>query len=510
MLAGCALARSSILSSSPRRMISSKTLGKLPATHHFHPAVKNFTAELAESQPCFSLQTRDIRVLSQPKDFLALLLDMISRARKRIFLSSLYMGPSEKYLITALEKSLQLNPDLHVHLHLDYNRSTRPGPDSTASLLIPLIETYPDRVHTHLFKSPKLKGLLAKIVPRRFDEGWGTWHAKIYGADEEVLITGANLNDSYFTNRQDRYLHFKSQPFSEYCYSFLRTMEPYCFRLQAGSPYTLSWPTTSLHPERIEAEAGKALQSLQNRYIKSSQERFGEETQSDNDVLIFPVIQAGQFEIREEERCIDLLFKHLDQHSKANGGNGRPLVDLTSGYFALSGSYQKLIQQSQTDCRVLCASPLANGFYGSSGISGRIPEGYTLLEKRFWQGVQRAHRVWNEGRGVQLHEWERNGWTYHAKGLWVSPAYDPTAEDQSPVLTLFGSTNLNSRSANLDMELAFVMVIPSSEDEGVRDLRKQLGDEVRGLREHAVPWRGHERKVRSGTKALVELVGGML
>ena len=59
----------------------------------------------------------------------------------------------------------------------------------------------------------------------------------------------------------------------------------------------------------------------------------------------------------------------------------------------------------------------ANGFYGSRGISGRIPEGYTLLEQRFMQAVIAAGRVPSPDKpGIQLQEWERAGWTYHAKG----------------------------------------------------------------------------------------------
>jgi CDP-diacylglycerol--glycerol-3-phosphate 3-phosphatidyltransferase len=101
--------------------------------------------------------------------------------------------------------------------------------------------------------------------------------------------------------------------------------------------------------------------------------------------------------------------------------------------------------------------------------------------------------------GLTLKEWEREGWTYHAKGVWVRPA-----PDEDPVLTLLGSTNLSNRSAELDAELSFVML---SEHEGVR---RQMGEEVRALWEHAVPWKGQERKVRLGTKALVGLVGSML
>ena len=116
---------------------------------------------------------------------------------------------------------------------------------------------------------------------------------------------------------------------------------------------------------------------------------------------------------------------------------------------------------------------------------------------------------------VTLSEWERQGWTYHAKGglsrpdvprvcsfyagIWLSPS-----KDSPPVLTMFGSTNLNSRSANLDTELSFVMVTSS------QALQRTLHDEVRNLRQWAGPWRGADRKVRLRTKAIVGLVGGML
>lgn len=104
---------------------------------------------------------------------------------------------------------------------------------------------------------------------------------------------------------------------------------------------------------------------------------------------------------------------------------------------------------------------------------------------------------------MQLKEWARAGWTYHAKGIWLAPnAFAP------PMLTFFGSSNLNSRSANLDTELAFVLV--AAADDSSLGLRKRLAEEVAGLRRHAESWRGAERKVRLGTKALVGLVGGML
>ena len=124
---------------------------------------------------------------------------------------------------------------------------------------------------------------------------------------------------------------------------------------------------------------------------------------------------------------------------------------------------------------------------------------------------------------VSLKEWNRKGWTYHAKGwfrsivswtrayrlkgIWIRPT-----PSSLPTMTLFGSTNLNSRSSNLDTELSFIMTVPeNSDDKAAISLRQKLQDEVQGLKGFAVPWRGESRRVRIGTKVLVGLgVEGML
>jgi len=60
----------------------------------------------------------------------------------------------------------------------------------------------------------------------------------------------------------------------------------------------------------------------------------------------------------------------------------------------------------------------ANGFYGSKGISNRLPEGYTWLEQRFMAAVRASQPQdrWSTPGSVELKEWNRQGWTYHAKG----------------------------------------------------------------------------------------------
>ena len=194
----------------------------------------------------------------------------------------------------------------------------------------------------------------------------------------------ANLNTTYFTNRQDRYLRFTDQPhLANYCFEFLKAASTFSYSLlPSASPteeYTLQWPDATTHPHRIEAKARQVLLSLQKMQRDSSTARpiksVEDNLQSDShghDVLVFPVIQAGQFDIREEERCVTLLLRELSGQQRytilpkeVSAYNG-PLVDLTSGYFSLHKPYQKAVINAGLACRILAASPKVRGALSSS------------------------------------------------------------------------------------------------------------------------------------------------
>ena len=117
------------------------------------------------------------------------------------------------------------------------------------------------------------------------------------------------------------------------------------------------WPHESFHPHHIEPQARLALSNLQRRYHVNSGD-INQQLQKEDSVVIFPVMQAGQFNIREEETCLGQLFDHL---SPASPRDITPdlcsLLDLTSGYFGLYKSYKDLILRSRIPTRIICASP---------------------------------------------------------------------------------------------------------------------------------------------------------
>ena len=113
-----------------------------------------------------------------------------------------------------------------------------------------------------------------------------------------------------------------------------------------------------------------------------------------------------------------------------------------------------------------------------------LPAAYTYLAAAFLHAAR--------GKNIELREWQHgivgqeNGWTYHAKGVWVSlpsrPRGDQGAEEVAgPSVTLIGSSNYTTRSYGLDLEVG-AMVVTSDEE-----LRRKWRREEGVLGEHTRP-----------------------
>lgn len=91
-----------------------------------------------------------------------------------------------------MDQALRDNPELKVSILTDALRGTRETPKaSSASLLASLVANHgPERVEIRMFHTPNLTGLRKKWIPRRINEGWGLQHMKLYGIDDEIILSG--------------------------------------------------------------------------------------------------------------------------------------------------------------------------------------------------------------------------------------------------------------------------------------------------------------------------------
>ncbi|OMP89079.1 CDP-diacylglycerol--glycerol-3-phosphate 3-phosphatidyltransferase [Diplodia seriata] len=479
----------------------------------------SLTSEFDRLSPRFEVQPTQIEILSTPSEFYDVLKAKISTAKRRVYLSTLYIGKTEHELISVIRDALHRNPELKVSFLTDALRGTRETPDpSCASLLAPLVADFgADRVEIRMFHTPNLFGLRKKLLPRRINEGWGLQHMKLYGADDELIMSGANLSNDYFTNRQDRYHVFSSAEITDYFFRIHSAIGSlsYLISPSSSSPggYTMTWPTSNAGPSPLEDRNAfkKAASDLLTPLIRPAATPL---PSSPTSTLIYPLLQFTSVLPPSNDTSTELpamtsLLTHLTQAAHAGS-----TWTFTAGYFNMTPWMRTLLLSTDpTAGTVVAASPQANGFYGSAGVSGMLPAAYTLLARRFLQAVGAAGL---DGR-IRLLEWRRGtvgepeGWTYHAKGFWVTlpgesatgsnkqqqqqvdaaassssstpstpttptPSEPATAEESpggggGPSIAIIGSSNYTKRSYELDLEAGALIVTRDA------DLRRRLGAE---------------------------------
>ncbi|KAG6015327.1 hypothetical protein E4U43_005427 [Claviceps pusilla] len=474
--------------------------------------------ELDRMAPSFDIRGEDVCIMRSPADFYETLKDRIRTAKRRIFLSTLYIGKSEQDLIAALQDAMRRNPQLKLSILTDCLRGTREAPDpSCASLLVPLVSEFGSaRVEIRMYHTPNLTGLRKKHIPRRINEGWGLQHMKLYGVDDEIIMSGANLSSDYFTNRQDRYHLFSSKEMTDHFCKIHHGVGSLSFRVEPSDDpagFALSWPATNAAPNPIEEPQGfiKSSSSMLKSLVALPAQGLPSHGGGGGGLANTRVYMLGQFsQIMRPDHSTELpVLTHILEQLALPNYRGSSWT-FTAGYFNPAPSLSKLlIGTASTNNTVITAAPEANGFYKSSGVSGLLPDAYVLLARRFLDAVNRSRRDGD----ITLKEWrlgttgQPGGWTYHAKGLWVT-----MPGQANPSISIIGSSNYTRRSYSHDLEVGALIV---TKDE---KLMKKLGDEQAWLQEHAHKvtrddFARNERRVGLQVRIamwIVSLVGGAL
>ncbi|KAK2002037.1 hypothetical protein LX36DRAFT_569071 [Colletotrichum falcatum] len=438
-----------------------------------------FTNELDKIAPSFSVNGSQIQIIRSPVDFYETLKERIRNAKRRIFLSTLYIGKTEKELIATLQEALRKNPELKLSILTDALRGTREEPNpSCASLLAPLVSEFgTDRVEIRMYHTPNLTGVRKKYIPKRINEGWGLQHMKLYGVDDEIILSGANLSSDYFTNRQDRYHLFSSKDITDYFWNIHQGVSSFSFLVEPSKEaagFTLTWPKSNPAPSPLEEPKqfiGTTTPTL-DALISPKQPASAD---ADKDTKVYMLAQLSQLMKPDTSTELPAITHVLSTLSKPEYTGSS--WTFTAGYFNPAPSLTKLLLSTASRNNVvITASQQANGFYQSPGVSGLLPGAYTLLARRFVRAVHErklddfiALKEWRKGTVG-----EPGGWTYHAKGLWIT-----LPGDQNPSISIVGSSNYTKRSYSHDLE-AGAMILTKDED-----LKKRLGQEQMWLQEHA-------------------------
>ena len=419
---------------------------------------------LFECAPCFVVNGSNVRVINEPKDFYKTILNHAATAKTRISLASLYLGIGklESDLLKVIKQNMNDNEDLRINILLDYTRGTR-GKNNSKAMLMPLIQQS-ENCNLSLYHTPLLRGITKRLAPARWNELLGLQHTKIYLFDDTVVISGANLSNDYFTNRQDRYIEIQDTKLADFFSNLIGKIQEFSMKVDKNGETKLhdSWkllPYQSDH-QAFAAEAKKRMQGFFNQTYEEQKSQL--EKTSDADTWIFPTLEMGQLNIHHDSLVIKRILMNTEKGSTLN---------MATGYFNLTQTLMDIIvKDCEANCNVIMAHPSCNGFMGAKGPAGGIPDAYTLIARQFYEKIKEHGQ---EDR-ISLHEYVRDLWTYHAKGLWY---FNPGSS--LPCMTVVGSSNYGERSVNRDLESQICLVTTN------KSLQKSLKEEYDHLTKYA-------------------------
>lgn len=475
----------------------------------------------------FDVPAANIIPLGEPSDYFAALVRGCETAKSRISMAYFYTTTNsrEQTLMNTLadrcRTTFESGSQIQVDICVDAFRTGAPcrtkGPvrldtthpvlcyESGRHLLVELLQAVPDmsKVHIGMLQLPKTRSSkLVNALPRKFKPRVGqvraVSHMKFFVFDNDVVITGANVSKSYFTNRQDRYVLFRDVPaLANHLQRFVKQLNsiPHSFALwrdgtvqqvemmqslvAAAGPIQapmqvhddahgrnglppFSMPKCS---RKDNAAYRAALAAVLLQYSTQTTD-IGSAAVPPGAARIWPAWQLGDVSVHRIDEVTLSLLRGLGPAPSAavSGGDARrpATCDIATGYMNLTDELLHTIiaeTHPQSTIRLLTCSPESMDFAdGGNCFSTGVKLSYSSLTKRVNRTIQRAGRASsgsnpsdNTAPGVMICEYCRPKWTFHGKGIWLEQA--PHGSLPAKMLTSIGSSNFGMRSSNRDIEL---------------------------------------------------------
>lgn len=224
---------------------------------------------LSSLAPCFPINAKCIRVISKPHEFYEEIIHNCREASNRITLVSLYLGNGrleKKIVETLMTNNNFKSGQLQLNILLDYHRGSRLN-DNSRTLLKPLLQENNTNCRVSLYHTPSLRGIVKKIVPNRWNELCGLQHMKLYIFDDTLIISGANLSNDYFTNRQDRYFVLNNKNICDFYCGLINKVQQFSLEMDKNNNITMNQHWNQLPYEGKKSDFIEKAGDLINNYL---------------------------------------------------------------------------------------------------------------------------------------------------------------------------------------------------------------------------------------------------
>ena len=504
---------------------------------------------------CFPItqKTVDTPALTTPDEFHTTLCRLITSAKRRVYLASLYIGPAanptsspkELELLTAIQSTSAPQ----VKILLDKNRGLRSVPitnddpnqnnsltertiSSAEACFRAIQEKVPQRnEHTlqadHGSSGVYLFTVLPQwqqfILPNPYNEVAGVFHLKCYIIDDDIIFTGANLSEEYFSDRIDRYLWLTegNQPptsttnadqASSLIAFYIHLLDNLC---QHADPYTPHNTEKSFYYSKrtskmelmhrlIDLFTVEESTSINESRTNGDGHDPSSATTEDENVVAYvvPTFQSpnscfpGLHQmIPSDATVVSNLVDAISDLAKENTHSFQ--LRLASAYLNLTDRMIEALGNCyKLRIYLLTAGYISHGFkpnpkkIGNKGKSW-IPAVFDALGRQSVDAVRQkqldAFGMWSD-QLTSMWYFQREAWTFHAKGIWFTScvrnsmnathdlAQKPLELDDVSTLcaAIHGSGNHGERSAGCDIESNLIFVFTDLSDGQASKLQRNF------------------------------------
>ncbi|KAL7465404.1 hypothetical protein ACHAXS_005725 [Conticribra weissflogii] len=455
--------------------------------------------------PCFPLEQRHFgrfgrsgvknsdgcASVSSPSDFHSHLCYKIRNAQERVVLASLYIGvgsgAAEDEFLDALQAASSRNLK-KIQVILDANRAMRKVSLTKTSNSKKSEGSLNDKGNSGLFLFPVHDKRLSTILPSPLDEVAGVFHIKAYIIDDELILSGANLSEEYFSNRIDRYMSFvNGGGLVEFYVDLCDILSTYAIKYDGETVKDAT--SSSIFETKNEEDRKRTLeQSLKQLFYEGNNII---EHEYDRTVVAYaiPTFQVSNRFFRgrslpfpsDQEATYSLIRTVVENDPSAS-------IRLSSAYLNLTRNMLSALTTLGVPF-ILTAGLTSHGFAPKERVKASIPEAFLTLVKDAALPIRAS-----DGKVLM---YERPEWTFHAKGIWITShcntdgcsecdnKYNNTTRElisdpSSLVSTIIGSSNYGARSYDLDVESNCILIFSESSDKNDEVLRHD-GASVRDL-----------------------------
>mmetsp|Transcript_122 Transcript_122/g.113 ORF Transcript_122/g.113 Transcript_122/m.113 type:complete len:656 (-) Transcript_122:89-2056(-) len=372
---------------------------------------------------------------------------------------------------------------------------------------------------------------LKSMIPSPLNEALGVFHLKIYIIDDELILSGANLSEEYFTDRLDRYISFVggANGLVDFYSDLIDILSDYAIEYNPddSAKQKLNSGTNS---NMTQVELLNALSKLFNQKNEFL-DNLNIENSSNHDDLneidqqafayAVPTFQlpphflskqqqsASSFFPQDVSVTRNLLFAALENYPSSTVHISSAYLNPTPFFMSALAKFGTQNEKNHDEefdgaAFLLTASPTSHGFkprkndaVNGSG-KGWVPSVFIKL----------AHEVRTQiiSKGGKLLLYKRDGWTFHSKGIWLTSGnlgnretFDNTQQstantcisnsyihnpDTDLIATVIGSSNFGSRSEVLDFESNCILIMNPNCNNSSRKVI--FADEWNSMLDHTV------------------------